>query len=309
MSIISSNKKNSAAQSLPRKKILKIQRTLLRWYRESGRDLPWRHTRDPYKVLVSEIMLQQTQVDRVIPKYQAFLKTFPTVERLARASRSRVIQLWAGLGYNRRAVYLHEAAKKVLRDFRGVVPTTIDELSTLPGVGEYTAGAVAAFSGGSTAAFLDTNIKRILGRLFFNVKQKRIPPELDLAAYAQPLIPTQKDDAYFWHHALMDLGATICVARTPKCEVCPLRTSCLFPPFRDVIVKSHYAKRQPIFKDSNRFWRGKIMAVARGSQNGFAVMNSAKRFGITHVRLQKLIRGLIRDGLLVRKGRYLFLPQ
>ena len=115
-------------------------------------------------------MLQQTQVDRVIPKYQAFLKAFPTVKKLARASRSRVIQLWAGLGYNRRAVYLHEAAKKVMHNFRGAVPTTIDELRTLPGVGDYTAGAVAAFTDGSTKAFLDTNIKRVVGRLFFNTK-------------------------------------------------------------------------------------------------------------------------------------------
>ncbi len=303
--LIHSSKRKKPTAPLSLRHIVAIRRALLRWYKEKGRDLPWRHTRDPYKVLVSEIMLQQTQVDRVIPKYQAFLKVFPTVEKLARARRSGVIRLWAGLGYNRRAVYLHSAAKKVISDFGGVVPTTINQLRTLPGVGEYTAGAVAAFAGGSAEAFLDTNIKRVVGRLFFNTKSRRLPAEKKLFAYAQSLVPTQKDESYFWHHALMDLGATICVASNPKCDACPLRTSCPFPPFRNAIKKSHYAKHQPAFKDSDRFWRGMILTILREHPKGIVLSSLLSRIAIPKRRMLLLLRGLERDGLLSHvKGVY-----
>ena len=284
-----------------------IQRALLRWYKEKGRDLPWRHTRDPYKILVSEIMLQQTQVDRVIPKYKAFLRAFPTVEKLAQAQRSQVIQRWAGLGYNRRAVYLHEAAKKIVCDFGGKVPTTIDVLRTLPGVGEYTAGAVACFTGKSTMSFLDTNIKRVFGRLFFNTTSRRLPIEKKLSAYAHSLVPTGKDDAYFWHHALMDLGALVCVAAKPKCESCPLQRICPFPPFREVITKSHYAKRQSAFKNSDRFWRGRILDALRREKH-IAFDALVRRFGIPKKRLATLARTLARDGLAIRARDLLSLP-
>ncbi|MDO8582202.1 MAG: A/G-specific adenine glycosylase [bacterium] len=309
MSKISSNKENFVVPLLLPKRLAAIQRVLLRWYAEKGRDLPWRHTRDPYKVLVSEIMLQQTQVDRVIPKYQAFLKAFPTVEKLARARRSRVIQCWAGLGYNRRAVYLHEAAKKVLRDFDGVMPITIDALRTLPGVGDYTAGAVAAFTGGSKTAFLDTNIKRVLGRLFFNTKKKRLPAEKKLAEYAQSLVPTKKDEAYFWHHAHMDLGALVCTAAKPKCETCPLKRVCPFPLFRDTIKKSHYAKPQPTFKNSDRFWRGRILDAVRRKKRGVTLGYLKSILVIPPTRAEKITQGLIRDGLVVRIGSTLSLPE
>lgn len=293
---------------LSSKRIIAIQRALLRWYKENGRDLPWRHTRDPYKVLVSEIMLQQTQVDRVIPKYKAFLKAFPTVEKLAQARRSSVIRLWAGLGYNRRAVYLHEAAKKVLRDFNGVVPTTISALRILPGVGEYTAGAVAAFAGGSKEAFLDTNIKRVLGRLFFNTTTQRLPNEKNLFTLAQKLVPQTKDDVYAWHHALMDLGALVCTAAKPKCETCPLQRVCPFPPFRNAVTKSHYAKRQSAFRDSDRFWRGRILDVLRSNKQ-CSLDAFVRCLLLPRERVTALTKTLIRDGLLARRGRYFHLPR
>ncbi|MBI4281598.1 A/G-specific adenine glycosylase [Candidatus Uhrbacteria bacterium] len=303
----SKRKKQTGRSSL--RHVATIQRALLRWYEEKGRDLPWRHTRDPYRVLVSEIMLQQTQVDRVIPKYRNFLRLFPTVQKLSRAPRASVIRAWAGLGYNRRAVYLHEVAKKVLRDFCGRVPTTIDELRMLPGVGDYTAGAVAAFTGGSTKAFLDTNIKRVVGRLFFNTKSRRLPAEKKLSEYAQSLVPTKKGDAYFWHHALMDLGATVCVARTPTCAQCPLQKICPFPPFRDAVKKSHYAKRQPTFKDSDRFWRGMILSILREHPKGIALSPLLRVVAIPRHRMARLLGGLKRDGLLSRMNNAYMLPR
>ncbi len=314
MSKISSSKKNSAVRLSSKsyevgpRKIL-IQRLLLRWYKEEGRDLPWRHTRDPYKVLVSEIMLQQTQVDRVIPKYQAFLRAFPTVRHLSRAPLGAVIRLWAGLGYNRRAVYLHEAAKKVMRDFSGKVPTTINALRSLPGVGEYTAGAVACFAGGKKTAFLDTNIKRVFGRLFFNTAKRRLPHEKDLVALAQQLVPRTKYNAYAWHHALMDLGALTCVAAKPKCETCPLARVCPFPPFREVITKSHYAKLQPSFRNSNRFWRGRILDMVRRKKRGVTLAFLTRIFAIPRARIAKITQGLVRDRLLSSQKNTFSLPE
>lgn len=320
MSTISSKKKNSAARSLPRKprnqirrptelvrgkRIAVIQRALLRWYKDNGRDLPWRHTRNPYRILVSEIMLQQTQVDRVIPKYRAFLKAFPTVQHLALAPLSGVIRAWVGLGYNRRAVYLHEAAKVVVEKFGGRVPVTIPELEALPGVGAYTAGAIACFAGGSREAFLDTNIKRVIGRLFLDVQKKRLPNEKDLFVLAEHCIPATSDDAYAWHHALMDLGALVCTAAKPKCEKCPLKRVCPFPPFRKTIQKSHYAKPQSVFKNSDRFWRGRILAIV-GTKTVGASLHALVRHNVLPVRrIKKIVRGLCKDGLLVHhKGHY-----
>lgn len=137
-----------------------LQTALLTWFAENARDLPWRRTRDPYRVLVSEVMLQQTQVDRVIPKYEAFLAAFPTVEALAAAPTAEVIRLWAGLGYNRRAVNLQRAARAVVEERGGLFPHEVEELLRLPGIGPYTAGAVACFAFEQDVAFVDTNIRR-----------------------------------------------------------------------------------------------------------------------------------------------------
>lgn len=202
---------------------------LLAWYAREGRaSLPWRHTRDPYAILVSEVMLQQTQVDRVLPKYRAFLTRFPTLAALAAAPRAAVIQEWAGLGYNARAVRLHEIARQAVERFGGSLPDHLEGLLALKGIGRYTAGAVACFAFGLPVATVDTNIRRVLWRVFRGIEPAVWPSDaratreaLALAEWALPA-----DRAYDWQQALMDLGATICVARRPLCERCPLVSSC-----------------------------------------------------------------------------------
>ena len=204
-------------------------RALLAWYAADGRaELPWRHTRDPYAVLVSEVMLQQTQVERVLPKYRAFLEQFPTLADLAAAPVAEVIRAWAGLGYNMRAVRLHEIARQAVEHYGGALPGSLDELLQLKGIGRYTAGAVACFAFGLPVATVDTNIRRVLWRVFRGVEPAVWPADsafqrqmLEVAEWALP-----PDRAYDWQQALMDLGATVCLARRPLCERCPLTTCC-----------------------------------------------------------------------------------
>ncbi|HEX8996142.1 MAG TPA: A/G-specific adenine glycosylase [Ktedonobacterales bacterium] len=205
------------------------QALLLEWYAREGRaGLPWRATRDPYAILVSEVMLQQTQVDRVIPKYLAFLERFPTLAALAEAPTADVIRAWAGLGYNMRAVRLQEIARQAQREFGGKLPETLPDLLRLKGVGRYTAGAVAAFAFGAQVATVDTNIRRTLWRIFRGVEPAAWPTgeaaTRDALALAEWALPPGR--AYDWQQALMDLGATVCLARRPACERCPLTQVC-----------------------------------------------------------------------------------
>ncbi|MGH2450095.1 MAG: A/G-specific adenine glycosylase, partial [Candidatus Limnocylindria bacterium] len=185
---------------------------LLRWYGRRGRDLPWRRTRDPYAVLVSEVMLQQTQATRVVPAYERFLRRFPTLRALAAAPLGDVLRVWSGLGYNRRARDLH----RIARAAPDGLPADVEGLDALPGVGPYTAGAVACFAHGVPAAFADTNIRRVLGRVFLG----RTATGREAVALDRSLLPPGAADR--WHHALMDLGATVCAARAPRCGDCPL---------------------------------------------------------------------------------------
>jgi len=205
------------------------QRLLLVWYATHGRaHLPWRATRDPYAVLVSEIMLQQTQVERVQPKYTAFLQRFPTLRALAEAPTSDVIKQWAGLGYNMRAVRLQTLARQVVETNDGKLPTTLDGLLALKGIGRYTAGAVACFAFGLPVATVDTNIRRVLWRLFRGI-EPAVWPTGEAATRAQLALAEQAlppDAAYDWQQALMDLGATVCSGRKPRCEQCPLASVC-----------------------------------------------------------------------------------
>ncbi|MEO7002311.1 MAG: A/G-specific adenine glycosylase [Ktedonobacterales bacterium] len=202
---------------------------LLTWYAAHGRThLPWRATRDPYAVLVAEIMLQQTQVERVLPKYRAFMQRFPTLQALAEAPTGEVIKEWAGLGYNMRAVRLQTIARQTVETNNGALPATLDGLLALKGIGRYTAGAVACFAFDLPVATVDTNIRRVLWRMFRGIEPGAWPTGeaatralLALAAWALP-----QNAAYDWQQALMDLGATICVSRKPLCEQCPLATVC-----------------------------------------------------------------------------------
>lgn len=198
-------------------------RALLDWYAREGRDLPWRRTRDPYAVLVSEIMLQQTQVDRVIPRWREWLDQFPTLAALAAAPRAEVIRAWRGLGYNLRAVRLHDLARTLVAERGGRFPRALSDLRALPGLGPYTAAALACFAFGERVAPVDTNVRRVLGRLFLGEPAVARGQEAAIAALAEAALP---EDAYSWNQALMDLGATICTADAPACLICPVRDPC-----------------------------------------------------------------------------------
>lgn len=200
-----------------------FRRSLLAWYRRHGRDLPWRRTRDPYEILVSEVMLQQTQVKRVLEFYPRFLARYPTAEELATASAGAVREAWEGLGYYRRAENLRRAAREVAERHGGRFPATPQELERLPGVGRYTAGAVASFAFGVDAAILDTNAARVLSRVFGPGRHAR-SRNARLWALASAAIPPGR--GYPFNQGIMDLGATICTARRPACPRCPVRRAC-----------------------------------------------------------------------------------
>lgn len=199
--------------------------SLLDWYGHKGRDLPWRNTRDPYRIWLSEIMLQQTTVAAVIGYYQRFLESFPTVEHLAAAPLEAVIDLWAGLGYYARARNLHAAARMLVEDFGGSFPQTVATLQQLPGIGRSTAGAIVALAFERRAAILDGNVRRILCRLFaLQLPPRSSAAEKQLWIWAELLTPQQAVHDYT--QAIMDLGATVCVPRKPRCGDCPLSSLC-----------------------------------------------------------------------------------
>jgi A/G-specific adenine glycosylase len=203
-----------------------FSRRLRTWFRKHGRDLPWRRTRDPYRVLVSELMLQQTQVSRVVDYYARFLTRFPTLDHVAEAPRRDVLKSWAGLGYYARARNLHALARHVTRD-GGPIPDDPDELRALPGVGAYTAGAVASFAYERRAALVDTNVARVLHRVFLPT----LDPKSSRArragwAIAEQLLPRTGKAAWAHNQALMELGALICTARVRHCDRCPVARVC-----------------------------------------------------------------------------------
>lgn len=202
-----------------------FQQRLLAWYGQHRRDLPWRRTRDPYKILVSEIMLQQTQVERVIPKYHEFLTKYPTLETLARAPLKAVKRTWYPLGYNIRPVHLRGIAREALARYDGRVPDDEQALRSLKGIGRYTAGAVLSFAYGRDVPVVDTNVKRVLGRIFFGPRQlKRAKGQKALWELAAALVPRGR--GYDFNQALMDFGATWCTPSRPRCRPCPMRSFC-----------------------------------------------------------------------------------
>ena len=201
-----------------------VSKRLLSWYSKEGRTLPWRETRDPYRIWLSEIMLQQTTVSAVIPYYERFLQRFPTIESLAAASLDDVISLWAGLGYYSRARNLHRAARQIVSE-QGSFPDTLEGLLALPGIGRSTAGAILSIAFDTPAPILDGNVRRVLVRLFAWQEDPRSSrAEKQLWQWAEVLTPDEHSHDYA--QAIMDLGATVCVPRTPLCESCPLRELC-----------------------------------------------------------------------------------
>ena len=203
---------------------------MLAWYRANGRDLPWRRTRDPYKVLVSEVMLQQTQVDRVLPKYHEWLDRYPSFESLAEADERDVVRTWYPLGYNIRPRRLQAIARESVDRFEGTLPDDEETLRSFKGIGAYTAGAVMSFAFGKRAAILDTNVARVLFRTFVGKGDARSHAmDKHLWEVSRAVLPHRH--VYDFNQALMDLGATVCAARNPQCQRCPLKSNCRSFPF------------------------------------------------------------------------------
>ena len=207
----------------------RFRRRLLGWYRRHGRDLPWRRTRDPYRILVSEVMLQQTQVDRVLPKYAEWIEKYPSLEALAAVGRREATRTWYPLGYNVRPKRLHAIAREVVAKYGGELPSDEATLRSFKGLGDYTVGAMQSFAFGRRAPIVDTNVARLLYRVFVGTGDARSHAmKRHLWRLSETVLPRR--DVFDFNQALIDLGATVCVARTPRCAACPMRPICIsFP--------------------------------------------------------------------------------
>lgn len=237
---------------------------LLDWYARAGRSLPWRSDRSPYRVVVSEFMLQQTQVDRVVPAFERFVAAFGSFAALAAAPAGNVVRAWRGLGYNGRAVRLHRLARAVCERHGGVLPDDPAALRGLPGVGPYTAAAIRAFAFDHDEAAVDTNVQRIVQRVRFGPEYETAAPRGEVsAAAAQFIEPGRGNDS---NSALMDLGSAVCSARAPKCLVCPLQRVCAaFPLDAATLAARARAKAKPqvTYRKTTRYLRGRIVDALR----------------------------------------------
>lgn len=262
-----------------RRKIEAFQKFIFNWWKNNRRDLPWRHTHDPYKILVSEIMLQQTQVVRVIPKYKEFLNVFPTRVGLARASAGDVLRVWKGMGYNRRALYLKKAAQQ------GILPKSETELIKLPGVGKYTARAILVFAYKQNVAAVDTNIRKIIIHYFFNnvPQQDKVIQNM-----ANSLLP--KGKSWEWHQALMDYGALA------------------MPNVKSSMLNK---KKAISFAQSNRFYRGKIIDLLRVKNRTDKELLSllVRTYNKPEIFFRIRIEDLIKEGLVEKLYDIVQLPR
>ena len=286
----------------------KFSKSLLQWYAHRGRILPWRNITDPYRILVSEIMLQQTQVSRVLVKYGEFLRRFPTLRSLARARQRDVVIAWRGMGYNNRAVRLHKFAQTVVADHKGKIPADAEVLMSLPGIGRYTAHAMLASAFSKDVPVVDVNVRRVLSRMFWKmVRMTDVAAEEEVWSKAQTLLP--KGKAYAFNQALMDLGSTICTARRPVCEVCPVAESCASGPTLSHAGVPLRKRIHPRNRLPDRIYRGRIVEVLR-SKNGAGsltvaflkkrVAGSAGRSSLAW--FASLLSGLEKDGLIRVRG-------
>ena len=256
---------------------------ILSWYKENARSLPWRHPHNtPYNVLISEIMLQQTQVSRVIEKFHEFKETFPTLQDLASASKADVIQSWSGLGYNRRALMLHKFAQEVMSKYSGVIPSVPEALIKLPGIGPYTAGSISSFAFNRPEPAIDVNVRRIFYR-FFHGRDQGLPEnrekEKQLFTLVKETIPDGRSSDF--HNALMDFGSSICTRDSPSCSSCPMQSSCKFAPLyeenKGVLFTTKKRVEPGIVENGkhipNRIFRGRIVEWVRNNNNKPILIN------------------------------------
>ncbi|HSW98068.1 MAG TPA: hypothetical protein VLF89_09655 [Candidatus Saccharimonadales bacterium] len=267
---------------LTQEQINAFQKKILTWYARNQRDLPWRKTRHPYNILISEIMSQQTQIARVIPKYEAWIYAFPTVSDVANASTAEVLTRWSGLGYNRRALYLQKAAQKIVSDFNGVFPDDEKILQTLPGIGEYTASAIACFAFDKQIVVIDTNIRKVvLTQFLVDSEEVGGKNEMKLVKeIATQFLPIGR--AYEWNQALMDYAGS--VLKKEKISI----------------------PKQSTFKDSDRYYRGQILKLLiEKQQTTYSELHdyfNKKEQIINQERLKHVIAGLEKDSL-VKKNK------
>lgn len=287
-----------------------VSELLLAWYAQYGRShLPWRQTRDPYRILVSEFMLQQTQVDRVLPKYEAFIDRFPDFESLASASAGDVLRMWQGLGYNSRAVRLKRIAQEVVNGLGGTMPQDESALRALHGIGPYTVAAIRAFAFDLDDAAVDTNVRRVVHRTVYGLEHPPLATAAQLDDKAHELVPHGR--GHDWNSAVMDLGATICTARAPKCLICPLQAVCAAAPIDTAALETARAanarKRSPQdaipFEKTTRFARGRIIDRLRELPPGKRISLLDLHREVT-VKLNRsrdeadaIVAALARDGL------------
>lgn len=267
--------------------IHEFQETIQRYLRENPRPMPWRETRDPYRILVSEVMLQQTQVERVRYKYDEFLTAFPTVSDLAAASLPEVLKVWQGLGYNRRALALKRCACEIMGRFGGLFPATVDELESLPGLGPYTARAVALFAFGVVEPFIETNIRTVFIHFFFHGKERVHDREI------MPLVEATLDlnDTREWYYALMDYGVML-----KRCHVNPGRRSV------------HHARQAP-FKGSNRELRSRMLSMIMARPEGIGVDVLTALLDAEASSVEGNLRAMEREGFVVREAGEVYVRQ
>ncbi|MEX1255769.1 MAG: A/G-specific adenine glycosylase [Dehalococcoidia bacterium] len=295
-----------------------LRRALLAWHRRHGLEAPWRVSRDPYQALVAAVMAQQTQMSRVLPKFDEFIEAFPTVEALAAASAGEVLRIWAPLGYNLRAVRLHRAAQQIATT--GGFPRTAAELERIDGIGPFTAAIVTSFSFGERVAAIDTNVSRVIARAFAGDIEGGVP-ERALRSAADALVSRRA--AGRWNQGIMDLGALVCTARAPRCDACPLARWCRARPRFAVNGNRRIAERraayraEPPFKGSRRYYRGRIVQALRELPPGATVSlanvlarlrqaeacRSGVSGGLDVSGLRVLVGALERDGLVRVDGR------
>lgn len=286
--------------------LTRTRRALVAWAPGNRRDLPWRSTRDPWHVLVSELMLQQTQVERVVPKYLAFIERFPQPQSCAEAPAGDVVRAWQGLGYNRRALNLHRCAVIVVDDHGGLVPDELTELLALPGVGPYTARAVLAFAFERDVAVVDVNVARVLARRAGRSLRTR-----EVQEAADALVPDGR--GWSWNQAVLDLGAAICTVRDPRCGVCPVATGCAWeeagrPDPDPAVGSAGVSGRQSVFEGSDRQGRGRLVDALRDGPVEWGSVAEVTGWPDDETRARRVAGTLVADGLAVREGDRLRLP-
>ncbi|RAN78843.1 Fe-S cluster assembly protein HesB [Bacillus sp. SRB_336] len=297
-----------------------LHQEIRQWFRQTARDLPWRGDCPPWGILVSEIMLQQTPVVRVRPVWEEWMARWPTPASFADASQAEVLRAWGRLGYPRRALRLHAAAAQIVQKHDGAVPDTFDELLALPGIGTYTAAAVAAFAFGRRETVVDTNIRRVHARLV--IGQALPAPSLTAAemALAAELLPEDPAQSVEWNAGVMELGALVCTARSPKCELCPVLEQCAWVAAGQ--PEPAYVRKGQPWAGTDRQVRGAVMAVLRAAdapvhaelfweapvellagahtdhpREVAAALNSLHSLNTHAPQLQRALGGLLTDGL------------